>query len=310
MLFSSMCERNPVSSSGEATFSIYLLKDHSLTISNILDKGIDELELDEEAWIEDKDIDFYDYSSHCIYLKSNKSAYFTKEIAISMNDQPFIVNANEKRCYIGSFHSCAMSLAPYHPYIDELSIQFYPADVLYIAPSWNQNAEDERNNNYVERSLRDLNKLHDGLSLVIKEIQVVENSDTSTVKYIYELKNNDQDDLYILDPEKMGNKLFHYYTNGIDFRSDTRYISSEYKTVTRPEPYDSWQSNWFTKIKSGQSMERTVTLKGYPQIPNGQYSCTFQFSNPKKIEHEDRYINNARIWIGKIKSNTKTIFVQ
>ncbi len=309
-LFSNMCERNPVSPFGEAAFSIHLLKDHSLTISDISDKDINELELDEEAWIAAKDIEFYDYSSHCIYLKSNKSAYFTKELGISMNDQPFVIQAYYKRCYIGSFHSLAMSLAPCHPYIDELSINFYPKDVLYIAPSWNQNIEDERNNIYVERTLIDINKLHYGLSLVIKEIQVVDNSDTATVKYTYELKNNDQDDLYVLDPEKMGNERFHYYTNGINFQSNTRYIYSEYKTVTEPEPFDSWQTNWFTKIISGQTMERIVTLKGYPQIPKGHYICTFLFSNPTKTEKDDRYINDGRIWIGEIRSNTKTILVQ
>ena len=310
MLFSSSCERNPVSPSGEAAFSIHLLKDHSLTIRDVSEKNIHELELDEEAWIAAKGIDFYDYSSHCIYLKSDKSAYFTEELSISMNDQPFVVQAYDKRCYIGTFHSNAMSLTPDHPYIDESSLNFYPKDVLYVAPSWNQNTEDERNNIYVERALRDMNKLHCGLSLVVKEIQVVDNSDTATVKYTYELKNNDQDDLYILDPEKMGNELFHHYTHGVDFRSDTRYIYSEYKTVTGPEPFDSWQANWFTKIISGQTMERTVTLKGYPQIPKGQYNCTFRFSNPTKIERDDRYINDGRIWIGEIQSNTKTIFVQ
>jgi len=310
LLLTTMCDTNPVSSTDDSAFSIHLLKDHSLTISKISEKDINELKLEEKAWIASEDIDFYDYSSHCIYLKSNKSTYFTKELGISLNDQPFVILAYNIRCYLGSFHSGAMSLAPHHPYIDEMSISFFPSDVLYIAPSWNRDIEDERNNTYVEQALRNMNKLHHGLSLTVNEIQVIDNSDTATVRYTYALQNNDQDDLYVLDPEKMGTKLFHYYTNGINFRSETKYIYSEYKSVIGPEPFDSWQSDWFSKLNAGQSMERTIIIKGYPHIPNDQYSCTFQFSSPMKVEKDDRYINDGRIWIGEIQSNAQTILVQ
>ena len=224
-----------------------------------------------------------------------------------MNDQPFVVKSNNKRCYIGSFHSGAMSLAPQRPYIDELSIMFFPSDILYINAGWG--TVDERKNADIEKTLKYLNKLRYGISVKIKDIQVIDNSDTASVRYTYELFNHDRDNLYVLDPDRMGSNLFHYFTNGIDFRNDNGYFYSEYKTVEQPEPFDSWQSSWFSEIKAGEKIERTVFLKGYKHIQAGRYDCSFIFSNPTKIEKNDRHIKNGRIWIGTIKSETKNVSV-
>lgn len=301
-------DKSPLSPSDVSSFSIYLLKYHSLNLQQIKDSGINDLILDDTAWICGDDIEFYDYSTHCIYLSKMKNEFFTKELSISMNDQPFVVKANNKRCYIGSFHSGAMSLAPTKPYIDEISTMFFPTDVLYINPGWD--SIDERNNTNIETSLDNMNKLHYGIVVKIKNIQVVDNSDTASVLYTYELINHDKDNLYVLDPDKMGSDLFHYFTNGIDFRNDDEYFSSEYKFVKQPEPFDSWQPSWFTEIKTGEKLQRTVLLKGYPPIPVGTYNCDFTFSSPLKIEKNDRYIENGRIWIGKIESETINISVQ
>lgn len=241
ILLSCSTNKSPLSPSSESSFSIYLLKDHSLNLQQIKDMSINDLILDDTAWISGDDIEFYDYSTHCIYLSKEKNEFFTKELSISMNDQPFVVKANNKRCYIGSFHSGAMSLAPTKPHIDEISTMFFPTDVLYINPGWD--SVDERNNTEIEISLKNMNKLHSGITIHIENIQVVDNSDTSSVLYTYELVNNDIDDLYVLDPDKMGSDLFHYFTNGIDFRNDDGYFSSEYKNVKQPEPFDSWQSS-------------------------------------------------------------------
>lgn len=222
-------DKSPLSPSGGSSFSIYLLKDHSISLQQIKDTDINELLLDDTAWISSDDIEFYDYSTHCIYLSKKKNEFFTKELSISMNDQPFVVKANNKRCYIGSFHSGAMSLGPTKPYIDEISTMFFPTDVLYINPGWG--SFDERNNTDVETALKSLNKLHSGIDINIKNIQVVDNSDTASVLYTYELLNHDKDNLYVLDPDKMGSDLFHYYTNGIVFRNNDRSFYSEYKFV-------------------------------------------------------------------------------
>ena len=155
-----------------------------------------------------------------------------------------------------------------------------------------------------------MNKLHYGIAAEIENVQVVDNADTSSVLYTYELVNNDKDVLYVLDPDKMGTGLFHYFTNGIEFRSDDGNFSSEYKNVEQPESFTSWKSSWFTEIKAGEKMKRTVLLKGYPPIPAGAYTCEFVFSSPVKIEKSKRYINGGRIWIGQIKTEKASFSVQ
>jgi len=204
-----------------------------------------------------------------------------------------------QRCYIGSFHSLASSLAPTKPYIDEIDIQFYPEDVLHISKAW-LDETDSRKNSAVAQDLISKNKLHNGLSLQILNVKVLSNSDTAVVQYTYRIVNNDQDNLYILDPEKMGSNLFHYFTNGIDFTGNGHIYYSQYKKTEQPEPFDGWNPEWFSKMKSGSTMQRTVTLKGYPHIPGGTYNCSFKFSAPTKIDKSNRVFSDARYWLGEI----------
>ncbi len=70
-------EDNLINPAEDSTFGIYLLKDRTLSIGQIQNKNIDELELESKPWLASTDIDFYDYSSHCIYLKKDKSEFFT-----------------------------------------------------------------------------------------------------------------------------------------------------------------------------------------------------------------------------------------
>ena len=303
LLLSIGCQDNVTNPTEDSTFGIYLLKNRTLNIQDIQNFNINELELESTPWLASTDIDFYDYSSHCIYLKKEKSEIFTKEVGIRMDDQPFVLFANNIRCYMGSFYSDILSIAPTKPYIDELDIEFFPKDVLHISKAWGDEI-DIRNNKNIEYDLFTKNKLHKGLSIFIKDINIVSNSDTATVQYTYVITNKDTDNLCVLDPDKMGSELFHYFTNGIDFWSGDKYISSQYKNVKQPEPFDSWEPEWFTIIKSASTLERTVLLKGYPHILNGTYKCTFNFSNPNKIEKSDRETSDGRYWLGDIQTET------
>lgn len=301
LLFMGCNEENIINPTEDSTFGIYLLQDRAVSIGQIRNININELELEDIPWISSSDVDFYDYSSHCIYLKKDKIEFFTEEANIQMKDQPFIILANNIRCYVGSFHSGASSLAPTQPYIDEMSIHFFPSDILHISKAWG-NEIDIRINENLEYDLKTKNKLHNGLSLSIKNVDVISNSDTAIVLYSYTITNNDKDNLYVLDPNKMGSDLFHYFTNGVSFWSSNRYIYSEYKKVEQPDPYDSWKPEWFVKIEGGSTIERTVFLKGYPQIPSGTYKCTLDFSNPSKIEKSARKLPDGRYWLGDIEA--------
>lgn len=291
-------ENNPISPTEDSTFGIYLLKDNNIKIHQITNKSINELELESTPWLTSSDIAFYDFSSHYIYLNKSNNEFFTNGNNIKWDGQPFIVVANNKRCYIGCFYSGYSSVAITTPYIDELNIQMLPTDILVI--SYGDLINDKRNDENVAYDLAVKNKLHKGLSLLIKDVNVISNSDSAIVQYTYTIKNNDSNNLYVLDPDNMGSNLFHYYMIGLSFHNSNEHISSDYSEVEKPEPYDLWKPEWFTKIRSDSLIDRTVVLKGYPHIPSGTYKCSFYFSSPINIDMGDREISDGRYWLGTI----------
>ena len=104
------CSDNPLSKNGASSFEIYFLEDNDIKVDEVIDKKLSQLELESTPWLANKDIEFYDFSSHCIYLKKDRSHFFEnidKIVLFSsdMHDKPFVVVANKNRCYLGSFHS-------------------------------------------------------------------------------------------------------------------------------------------------------------------------------------------------------------
>lgn len=301
----------------ESYFGIYFLKDTTMTEQETTKMDINSLVLNDDPWLTHNDIEFYDFSTHCIYLKKDKSYFFENyggkfyQFNPELISRPFVIVAGNERCYVGALHSGLLSMAPAGPYMNELDVGYFPADVMHISRAWSDDG-DIRSNPKVEEVLIEQDLFHAGLEIELTSFQLVDNSDTSTVEYSIKIKNNDQDNLYIIDPAKMGSELFHYYTNGPHLwdYSKPLYLYSQFKEVDSPEPYDSWNFEWFTLVKSNQSIERTILLKGYPHIPNGNYVGYMNFSNPTKITKENRYVADSRIWIGSIRSNDFQIMIQ
>lgn len=290
----------------DSDFAFYFLANDTLGAYEAMQQEITELELKREPWLCETDIEFYDFSSHCIYLKTDKGDYFEYYdkgyFDPVLIDKPFVVVAGGTRCYVGSLHSGALSMSPPGPYMAELDVWFYPKDVMHISEAWS-GEEDIRSMDQIREALTILNLYHGGLSLSLDAVGVIENTDTATVQYTFTITNDDGDDLLILDPDCMGSAQFHYFTIGVYFWQGSTLFYSQYKDVTIPEPFDSWEQEWFTTIKAGGSIQRTVQLKGYPKIPAGSYNCCLRFSNPPKIEKADRYSSSARYWLGEITSD-------
>ena len=193
---------------------------------------------------------------------------------------------------------------PLTPFIDELDLNYFPIDIMHISRIW-LDQPDIRDDLRIKHSLMDLNFYHAGLQVKLFSVTVITNSDTSTIRYTFSFSNNDIDNLYVLDSDLMGSERFHYYTNGVIFRDDKnqKSLESEYKRVVAPEPYNSWDAAWFTKIPRSQSISRSIILKGYPSISKGDYKCYFYFSNPININKTERWLHDGRYWIGTTKSN-------
>ncbi|MGE5365429.1 MAG: hypothetical protein ACM3SM_14955 [Bacteroidota bacterium] len=314
-LFLSGCSKesnNPVTpvADGDIKFGIYFLKDSSLKIKYLFQKDLSTFELQPDAWISDKDIEFYDWSSHLIYLKKSKSSFFPSvngqlSIPDSWDFKPFVLASKDKKFLAGYFQPIwTNEMWPFANMLDFDLEHYYPDDIVYLDWPFFP-AEDRRQNEEMKAYLKSINLLHEGIKLTIDSLFITNNSDTATIRYNYTVRNMDSDNLYVLDPDKMGTNLYHYFTNGVVFYNDNEKIlyESRYKTL-QPDPFDSYDSKWFTKIESGKTISRSVVLKGYPHLPSGLYYFKLNFGSPINISRQNRQLSDGRYWIGDTSSET------
>jgi hypothetical protein len=191
--------------------------------------------------------------------------------------------------------------------MDELDIGFYPVDVMHISRAWTGNV-DVRKNALIQQALVMLGLFHSGISASLDSVKIISNFDTATVQCSFTITNNDKERLMIIDPDKMGTPLFHYYTNGVVFRGNGTLFQSEYKKVTSPGV--AYDTSWYSGLSPQESMKRTVTVKGYPKIPPGTYSCSFTFANPVEVAKENRQTAGGRIWLGDVEARSIEVVIR
>ncbi len=319
LILSSGCEKeNPIVPVYDGEFAIYFLKDSTLKIKDILDKDISRLELAEAPWLTANDIEFYDFSSHCIYLKKDKSYLFPNyyegyyQLPKSWTDRPWIVVANNVACYQGYFVTDAsIDVFPF-PEISALEVGTwgYPKDIITSEWIFWFFHSDPRDNELVKEALIQSGLYHGGIEVTLDTTNSpikVFNDDTTTVEYTLRFKNNDQDDLYIFDPAIVDKEIFHYHNNGpnlLNVNTGKSY-SSQYMKTRKP---DLWDNNWYTLLKSGESFTRTIRLKGYPFIPPGTYLIQSGYSVPR-LEKNIRENQQGRYWLGQVLTNTLRITI-
>jgi len=292
-------------------FSIYLLQGSSTNFQEAEEIGLNNVELEDVAWLEPDDISLYDFSTHYISLKIDKASLFQGMLddghMFNFLVKPFVIVAGGERIAFGSFISSYSSIMSSGPHIYDLENLFLPSDILFIHRDGGAEI-DIRNDERIKNALIAGDVYHAGVNVELMDVEILDNSDTATVRYSFIIRNNDSDDLYIPDPDLMGTALFHYYTNGVELRdSDNHYYYSQYKSTSSPVPHDSWESAWFLKLESGSSIRKNLVLKGYPQFPEDTYRCYFKYAGPSKIALNDRVIQDGRYWIGETETNSITI---
>lgn len=311
----SKIEDNPTYS--RYNFAIYFLKDPNIKIKDIVTQdlvnqdsiALNKIELSKTPWLTDQDIQMYDFSSHILYLKYNKYRFLPTpiklEIPSSWLNKPFMVVAGGTRRYISSFEGFVEENKWPCPVIDCSYNFMYPEDLLVISWQWfNHEIEDNRSDNFVRRALNEANILHEGLELKLKHINFLNNADTASIAYTITLINNDVDNLYILDPDKMGSDLFHFYNIGPQFlKDDEIFVRTASLRQPKISPGNEWNPEWFIKLNSKDSITKTINLSGFPHFPPGNYNCEVSYQCIKNISKNQRVLSDGRYWIGPTKSN-------
>lgn len=243
------------------------------------------------------DIEYYDLSTHFIYLKGNNSFLDEK-----LHTDSFQVYANGEKIYTGNFFPMYLSSFPLGHFISTPVI-FYENYVVPIG--FRQNIDrsgkvltDLRDDPRILQSLQSYNQLHVGLKCEIRSVQF---NSGGKVSLELELINNDSFNYYYLDPEKMGLGLFHYYTNGLSLWSPTLKKSFvNHVGHIQPEPNDSWSMNWLSLIRSHEKKTIWIHYTNFDPISAGEYRLYFRFPGLSHVEKGDLVQRNGRIWLGEL----------
>lgn len=236
------------------------------------------------------DIELYDSSAYIFYFRGSHDEL--KEIG----KQPFSFFENGEALYSGYFWPAYLNSLPDGPYI-WTSPSFYGTYVLKI--DYMSNTKPDIRNSY--RMIAVLNKrglLHSGLSITYNSLTI----NGTSLAFSFTVTNNDQSDLLILDPAKMGINLYHYFTNGLTIRDqDFNEVYSCNIDAASPDPWNSWSPDWLSLLKSGDSKQFTLNYTILTPISPGEYKAYFEFPGLSyQVLKEQLYQGNSRIWLGDI----------
>jgi hypothetical protein len=243
------------------------------------------------------DFELYDSSTHIFYFKTNHPEFKTEK------SSTFSLLANGEEIYNGVFWPPYSSSFPYGPFIYSL-FSFYPDYTFRIELITVDNKpQDTRNDPRLISALKGHNLLHSGLSAEIKNVE--KNGSQLTFSFI--VTNKDKSDLLILDPEKMGPNLFHYFTNEPMFFniSQNKLFSCSIEHQS-PSPWNSWNTDWLSVLRSGDSRQFTFNYTIDTPFTPGDYKVSFEFPGlSNQITRDQLYQGNKRIWLGDITMTMK-----
>ncbi len=285
-LFSCISE-DIVFPNSNSEINIYLVKQ---TDTKYLNENIDldDLQLDAVPWLKSSEIKFYDWSAHIFYLNTEKE----KEKYAARN---FVVKAEYKNqiksesLFMGVFFPMYLSSIPSIPSILASDNLFFPDDIIYFN-QFGLNGGEMNKQTKFKQALIDADLYREGIDV---EMVKLERKNASTLNYTFRVTNNDKESIYVLDPNKMGEGRFHYFTNGVSLNTGQAYYSAENQSIQVSEI----ESRWYYKLIPQQSMERTVTLSGFSNLPTGNVHFRFSFPGAKVKKGEWQKID-GRIWLG------------
>ena len=245
------------------------------------------------------DIQLYDTSADILYFKNVHDEF--KEI--EKNSFTFLDNGAV--IYSGMFWPGYSSSGPTGPFI------FSPPSIFgnyaLEIENWNNGKPDVRKDPRIIALLKQNNLFHSGLALSSSSIEI----NGSQLIYKFTVTNKDQSDLLILDPDKTGSNLFHYFTNGLIIK-DLAYneVFTGNIQYQVPDPQNSFQIGWLSLLKSGESKQYTINYTINNPLNPGEYNATFVFPGLSyQVSLDQLYQGTSRIWMGDIQA-TKKITIQ
>lgn len=313
-------------------FNIYLLADASTHLEQARKTPLKELVLQDEPWIASDDIERYDVSSHCIYLKKDIPKAWER---IQIRGTPFVVTVDGEPEYLGALWTPISSAMPSEPtplISDPLWAMSSP-DLLHISAgprAYKHNANgaleeddgviDPRASERIVKALRRDKQYRPGPEVSLDAVRIEPREGGASVEYTYTVTNRKESPLYVLDPKRVDADYFHSWQNGVgvlvhedqDYSGDL-VLRVDESQLKHPKP-DEFDPKWFTRLELGEPMTRTVRIDAFPSIPAGRYKCLFQFGSPNfshgftgSIPKDQRTRDDGRLWLGQLADECSVI---
>ena len=234
------------------------------------------------------DIELYDTSTNIMYFKTSHDEFSS----IDKNTFTFLDNGDA--IYSGTFWPGYSSSGPTGPFIYSPPSLF--GNYALRIENWSPDKPDVRSDPRIIALLKQHDLLHSGLS--ISSISI--NINGAQLSLTITVSNNDQSDLLIIDPDKTGLNLFHYFTNGLSiFDSGNNEVFSSSIQPQVPDPWNSWNIDWLSKLKSGGSKTFTIIYSINNHLSTGEYRISFAFPGLEyQITRDQLHQDNSRIWLG------------
>jgi hypothetical protein len=250
------------------------------------------LKFSDGTTISENDIEFYDTSSHLLFLKH--------ELLLNKSKLSFNAIVDKDTIYHGVIFPAIFSSRPSQA-IFILDQSMYGNNIIHI--DCYIDSFDFRNDQRIINALRKSKLLRYGLTCTIDNIEVTSNADYSSVNCTITVKNNDNISYYIPDPAKMGELDFNYYMGGLFFDNLETKVSSFIRwSVSSPDCGNVTLNN-FSILKAGQKVKYTFKSSDYYKMDKGIYNATFRFCGFKGYLNElELNQRNGRIWLGSLLS--------
>ena len=268
---------------GHNDINIYLVKEGQVERFQT-DVNLESLEVERNPWLKSSEIEFYDGSSNIFYLNTEKEKgnYEGRNFLIQNGNTPLL---------LGLFFASYWSYMPQFPSIIAHDDLFYPKDVIGLGGyGFYTNTDSSQEMLNFKQALEDSGILKEGIGVEVVDVDKV---NSTTLKYTIRVTNNDTESIYVLDPGRMGESRFHYYTNGVSLRKDNESYSSFSEKTASSEI----KSSWYYKLRPQKSMVRTITLGGYSDLPEGNVHFYFTFPGANINDGEWKK-PDGRIWLG------------
>jgi hypothetical protein len=239
------------------------------------------------------DFELYD-SSTCIFYLKEEFDEFSEPLKGPKGTFCFLNNGHI--IYSGTFFPAYASYIPSGPFI-MTSPNFY-GNSGFRMEIWINDGPDVRNCPEIIEVLNEHGLLHSGLAGRVDSIVAKSNQLT----FGFTIINHDVTDLLIIDLNKTGPGLFHYFTNGLYLRDqDHNNVFSSTIPSQKPEPWNSWTPDWLTLLQSGDSASYVIDYPMENQIAPGEYNLLFEFPGLHfQVSKDQLFQGEARIWIGDI----------